>query len=315
MNISNSEKNCFNLLCIHNAFLMKTFVILFMLLALTFNWSYAHTGNDSNKGQGDQENEVNKVDSEGRKQGLWVYLGKDQPEKGYPENGKIAEGPFVDDRKNGHWIIYHLDGKTPKTEGTYENNRPNGSYIKYHPNGKIKEVGTYSKRFYIDSLKRYNELGVLVYESNYDSIGKESGTVKYFYDNGNLEFVYEAKDGNPHGKATRYWPNGDIKEELIFGSEGNVLETTGEIEPVSKIVEVKNPKAKSAKLPPKPNSQPNFKPNGYNKIFNKDKELWMEGDFKSGLLYDGRLYVYDEDGLLFKVEIYKEGRYHSDGQL
>jgi antitoxin component YwqK of YwqJK toxin-antitoxin module len=41
----------------------------------------------------------------------------------------------------------------------------------------------------------------------------------------------------------------------------------------------------------------------------------MEGDFKDGRLFDGRLYIYDEDGLLLKVEVYKDGKYHSDGQL
>jgi antitoxin component YwqK of YwqJK toxin-antitoxin module len=41
----------------------------------------------------------------------------------------------------------------------------------------------------------------------------------------------------------------------------------------------------------------------------------MEGNFKGGQLWDGRHYIYDEDGLLLKVEVYKNGVYHSDGQL
>jgi len=71
----------------------------------------------------------------------------------------------------------------------------------------------------------------------------------------------------------------------------------------------------SGKKPPKPKVEKGFKVNGYNKVINDDKEIWMEGEFKDGLLWDGKLYLYDEDGLLLKLEIYKEGVYISDGQL
>ena len=41
----------------------------------------------------------------------------------------------------------------------------------------------------------------------------------------------------------------------------------------------------------------------------------MDGEFKNGKLYNGKLYIYDENGLLEKIEIYKKGKYHSDAQL
>ena len=53
----------------------------------------------------------------------------------------------------------------------------------------------------------------------------------------------------------------------------------------------------------------------YNKVYNDDDELWLDGKFKSGKLWDGKLYKYDSDGILLKIEIWKEGKYHSDGQL
>lgn len=297
---------------------MKTLSFL-LIFFFSFSIDYAIAGNVciSSLIEIDHEQDepkTNQVDENGRKQGFWIYLGKDQPEKGYPDDGKIAEGPFLNDRRNGHWIMYYEDGLTPKTEGNFVNNRPNGSYMKYHPNGVIKEVGTYSKRSYIDSLKRFNEKGILIYEGKYDEYGKEFGTVKYFYDNGTPEFIYEAKNGVPQGKATRYWPNGDVKEELVFSEEGSLVSTSGEIEPVNPIVEEKVI-VKDAKLAPRPSGVSEFNSNGYNKLFNSNQELWMEGEFKDGLLFDGRLYIYDEHGLLLKIEVYKEGIYHSDGQL
>jgi antitoxin component YwqK of YwqJK toxin-antitoxin module len=58
-----------------------------------------------------------------------------------------------------------------------------------------------------------------------------------------------------------------------------------------------------------------FQPNGYNKVYNAQDEIWQDGDFKDGRLYNGKVYVYDRDGILLKVKVYKNGVYHSDGQL
>jgi hypothetical protein len=58
-----------------------------------------------------------------------------------------------------------------------------------------------------------------------------------------------------------------------------------------------------------------FITNGYNKVYNDNDEIWMEGEFKNGQLWDGKVYDYDADGILQKVRIFKTGRYHSDGQL
>lgn len=262
---------------------------------------------------GDQEGPKNQVDDSGRKQGQWVHLGKEQPDKGYPEDGKISEGTYKDDRRDGLWVLYYKDGITPRTEGEYKNNRPNGPFTQYHPNGAIKEKGTFEKQRYIENLERYNENGTKVYEASYNEAGKESGKVVYYHDNGKPEFIYEANNGVPAGKAVRYWPNGDVREEVTYGADGAVEKSSGEIAMVNP--EVKIDVAKGGKPAPKPKGVSGFKPNEYNKLFNDDKELWMEGNFKDGKLWDGRLYLYDSDGLLLKVEVYKNGVYHSDGQL
>lgn len=276
---------------------------------------YSFAGISVTPDEEQDEPKLNQTDEEGKKQGKWIFFGKDQPEKGYPMEGKISEGTYKDDRKDGRWIMYYKDGETPKTEGNFVNNRPNGPFIKYHPNGTIKEQGTFNKMRYVDTLKRFNEEGITVYESTYNEAGKESGEVTYYHDNGKPEFVYNANNGVPTGKATRYWPNGDIKEEITYGPDGTVQETTGEVERVNPPVKVEKPGGDEGKSGPKPTGVKDFEPNAYNKVYNDDKELWMEGDFKNGRLFDGRLYVYDEDGLLLKVEVYKNGKYHSDGQL
>jgi len=260
---------------------------------------------------------INKSDGNG-KQGKWIYYGKDRPDSGIPPEGKVEEGNYKDDRKEGVWIKYHNDGVTPKLKGQYENNRPRGSFTYYHPNGKVKTIGTYEKNQYQDSLKHFYENGQLEYAANFNAGGKEQGKVVYFYANGQKQFEYVSNNGTPTGKAVRYWPNGDVKEIIEYNADGSV-KTSQEKEMVNPAEIVKDPGGSTKKAPaigPAPNTAGiKWLPNGYNKVYNSDKEIWQDGIFKEGKLWDGKVYVYDRDGILLKVEVFKAGAYHSDGQL
>lgn len=266
--------------------------------------------------QNDNE-KINQKDRNGLKQGYWIYYGKDRPEAGIPPSGKIEEGPYEDDRKHGVWIKYHNDGVTPRIKGTYVNNRPQGYYQKMHPNGKIKEEGTFIRNSYRDSLKRYHENGVLEFSAEYNADGREQGTVKYYYPNGQLEFEYKAENGKPNGKATRYYENGDVKELIEYDAEGRVVSSIQK-DMVKPTVNVKDPGASKEKAPfvsrPKTKGA-KFIPNGYNKCYNENDEIWQDGEFRNGSLWDGKVYEYDSDGILLKVKVFKQGVYHSDGQL
>lgn len=289
----------------------KSKQLVLLICFLTFGiigWSY--------NGNNDQDG-INQKNEKG-KQGKWIYYGKDRPEAGIPAEGKVEEGKYVDDRKEGIWIKYHNDGVTPKLKGEYENNRPKGNYTKYHQNGKIKEIGNFEKNQYHDSLKRFHENGQLEYEADYNEGGKEQGKVKYYYPNGQLEFEYTSSNGTPTGKAVRYYENGDVKEIIEYAADGSVSKST-EKEMVNKPVTVTDPGA-SKDPAPAIGSSPKTKgvkwqPNGYNKVYNDDDEIWQDGVFKNGKLWDGKVYVYDRDGILLKVKVYKSGVYHSDGQL
>ncbi|MBI3239540.1 MAG: hypothetical protein HYZ43_11995 [Flavobacteriia bacterium] len=58
-----------------------------------------------------------------------------------------------------------------------------------------------------------------------------------------------------------------------------------------------------------------WNPDGNNVVYNNNDERWQCGTFKTGQLWDGKVYVYDQDGILLKVKIFKNGLYHSDGQI
>lgn len=263
------------------------------------------------------QDEINQKDKQGRKQGKWIYFGKDRPEAGYPFDGKIEEGTYLNDRKEGIWVKYFRDGITPKVKGLYKNNRPAGDYVKYSQNGTIIEIGTFTMGKYIDSLVRYNADGSISYKGFYNESGKEEGKIKYFYSNGQLQFEYTADDGTPVNKAVRYYENGDIKEVINYSNDGKVLNSEVH-EMVNPEVKTVNPSASKEKAPSigTPNTKGvKFLKNGYNKIYNDNQEIWQDGEFKDGRLWDGKVYIYDQDGILLKVKVFKEGIYHSDGQL
>ena len=289
----------------------KTFLNLIPLFILFFSLnSFAWLNN--------QDGKVNHRDETGKKQGKWVYLGKDRPTEGYPEEGKIEEGTYIDDRKEGTWVKYHADGVTPKLKGEYANNRPSGSYEKLNIKGIIIEKGVFSAGKYRDSLIRYHDNGEIAYQGFYNESGKEEGKIRHYFANGKVEFEYNSEDGKPRGKAIRYYENGDKKEVLNYNDQGQLVDKE-HFDMVSPIVKVTKPELGPKESAPSVNN-PNtkgirFLPNGYNKVYNANQEIWQDGEFKNGRLWDGKVYEYDRDGILLKVKVFKNGAYHSDGQL
>ncbi|HIP35958.1 MAG TPA: hypothetical protein EYG85_03795 [Crocinitomix sp.] len=260
--------------------------------------------------QGDGE--INKKDAQGRKQGYWIIFGKDKPEKGYPAEGKIEEGPYKDDRKHGQWTKYHKDGMTKKLIGEYVNGRPKGAFVKYYADGTTKEEGTFVNGKHKGSLKRYHDNGQVAQEKNFNDLGKEEGRQVIYYPNGQIQYEYTTKNGVKTGKAVRYTEDGQVKEETTYGPDGKIVEQKKyEVKEIKKVEEgsgVSGAEKGDTKGIP-------FEKNGYNKVYNSDDELWMDGKFKNGKLWDGKLYKYDSDGILLKIEVWKNGKYHSDGQL
>ncbi len=257
----------------------------------------------------------NQRDENGKKDGKWVIKGKDRPKSGYASDAIIEEGTYSHGRKTGVWIKYNKDGVTIKLKGTYVNNRPKGNYTRYFTNGKVKEKGSFGDNNYNGTLTRYHSNGNVAYQATFDESGKETGTVKHYYENGKLEAEYGLKNGKVEGIYTQYNEEGTVRFSYKF-SKGKVAET----------IKTNPPKKKETYTDPDTNEPPpvvsnpitkgvTFFSEGYNKVYNENDELWLDGNFKSGQLYDGKVYIYNEDGILKKIKIFKEGKFHSLGQL
>jgi len=285
--------------------------IIVMLFFLGVNISHADSQSFVYNGQ-----EVNKTDAADKKQGHWVYFGKHKNLPGYAPEDPVEEGDFVDNRKTGIWISYY-PGSKKKSEIEHKGGRPNGTFVKYYENGVVEEKGNWLGNRYVGSLERRYENGNLAQQKVFNESGKEDGPQKFFHENGKVEFEFNKKNGVEAGPAKRFYENGDLKEELNY-TDGQVTARTEKpmVNPPYKAT----PKAGDNKTPPAMTGTGNpgtgkVLKDGYNKTYNANQDLEMDGEFKDGKLWNGKWYKYDKNGLILKIEIYKNGKYVGDGVL
>jgi len=179
-----------------------------------------------------QNDTINKLDSLGRKQGLW---------KTYYDNGTI------------------------KWEITYKDDVANGYAKAYYESGCVREEGNWKEGKWVGTYKNYYlTCNHLYLEITYDSTG-ENGYVKYYEMNGKIGFEGKQSGWNQKtGKTT----DSKTKPEPTFGSPA--------------------------------------------KLYNSKKQLVMDGTFKNYKLIDGKEYVYDTNGKLIQIKVYKNGAYVDD---
>jgi antitoxin component YwqK of YwqJK toxin-antitoxin module len=261
----------------------------------------------------------NLKDKNGKRIGKWVFKGSDRPNSGVSKDGKVEEGYFVEGRKEGIWIKYHSDGKTVSLKGNYTNNRPEGDYKRFHKSGKMRESGSFSKDEYKGLLTRYYANGKMAYQGTYNNSGYENGTIKYFHENGNLALEYIVKNNELNGKVSRYYEDGSLKESFTISADGKIQNTQTferKEKPKTADKDVKTPKTIYPPAVKNPITKGlRFNPNGYNTIYNENEDIWMDGEFKNGQLWDGRVRDYDKNGIVQKIRVFKNGIYHSDGSF
>ncbi|MEZ4922081.1 MAG: hypothetical protein R2780_02810 [Crocinitomicaceae bacterium] len=274
---------------------------------------------------------LNYTDPEGKKQGYWIVYGKDKPDKDYCDSCKIEEGAYLDDRRNGIWIRYYDHPNIIRLKGEFRNGRPYGDFERFDKEGNL--IPKIDKTIDNSPIRIVNECGKLNYRFNFNQNGQQDGWQYYFFESCNcpdtsiniVEFAINKSNGISVDTAYRYFNNGCLKEMIIF-NEGAIKERhefsrNCDLDSTNLYLKCMGHEIFNSG-PGGPNGSAGFikagkkfDPYGYNKVYNREDELWLDGNFRDSLLWDGKLYKYDEDGILLKIEIWKNGRYHSDGQL
>lgn len=287
---------------------MKVYAHITFILILSFSLS-AFSTPGSNKAIGGERQ--NYTDSAGKRQGYWRITGALSIEEGYKKSTIVEEGEYIDNKRHGLWKKYYPTGSI-QSEITYELNKPKGYYATYYPNGEMEETGFWNENKNVGSFQRFHKNGQLSQEFYFTKGGKRNGVQNYYYENGKLKMSVEVENGVAHGMMTTYHPDGSKKLEQRI--------TNGQVEKESvKIYEPKGDYSVQNTIPELPaeetkpvRDKPNldtFKENGFNTLYNRNIQVSQVGEFKDGKLWNGKWYRYDINGLLKKVEVYKNGRF------
>jgi antitoxin component YwqK of YwqJK toxin-antitoxin module len=301
----------------HNAMKKIYFLFIFLVSQIIHSKSQSYElGGISGK------DTINKSDALGKKQGKWVIKGKHKPGSCFSEEQKAEEGKYNDNKKIGKWLEYYCNGNL-KNQLTFQNGRPDGYAIMYHENGKISEEGNWKNNRWTGPYKLYYENGQPQHEFNFNASGKREGPVKYYYEDGQIAIEGTFVNGKEAGVIKEFHPNGDLKAEKTFNDGAVDVASIKEYEPkkpIIKVVEkIEGPKAIV-------NADENVNGggsknrgalvlNGQNTTYNKNKQITKDGFFKDNRLMDGKQYIYDANGILQRITVYKNGNYVGDAPV
>ena len=187
---------CLLILTVRSAFgQVKDSVPLIIADSLKTVYIYADTGKA-----------LNRVDAQGRKQGLW--------EKRYP-NGKLRyRGRFLNDNPKGvfkyYWdndsiqniTVYSEDGKVARTK-------------MFQENGGLLSIGKFVDRKRDSVWVYYNPFFKLSGKEQY-KVGKKDGKFITFYQNGNALEIKNWRNGLENGTWQQFFEDGQLKLEGTY---------------------------------------------------------------------------------------------------
>jgi antitoxin component YwqK of YwqJK toxin-antitoxin module len=288
-----------------------------ILLVFSFVLCYSSFAQSYELLEGDT---INKKDINNKRQGRWIVKANPTKNPGYTAASILEEGVYEDSRKEGLWKTYFPNGKL-KSEITYERSRPKGAYTLYYDNGNIEEKGIWERTKNTGDFKRYHENGKVSQEFTFTESGKRSGEQKYYYENGQLRLVGTWQEGQETGEMREYYENGDLMSIKNFNegildkdSYQSYAPKTPQKDPLEKQMDEGKEMKVTATKDEKPN-QGGFDGNGYKKLYNRNRQIAKDGEFKNYRLMDGKQYKYDDNGLLIQIMIFKNGKYIGDGVI
>lgn len=265
-----------------------------------------------------QEVGKNEIDASGKRQGYWIITGIMQKDRSYANEAKVEEGNYKDSQKTGAWKAYYPTGKN-KNEFTYVNNRPNGHAVLYNENGTKAEEGNWVGTRWVGDYHLYYEDGTERQAFNYNQVGQRDGKQIYKNPNNTLACEVTVKAGKEEGWKKEYDANGVLIKETYYN--GGVIDNSKTIEhPVAAVIQKapedpsldkeKPPVAGGGEKPP----SGEFTGEGPFTLY-RNGQITQKGTFHMKRLVDGESRIYDNNGLLIQIKLYRAGQYVGDGPI
>jgi antitoxin component YwqK of YwqJK toxin-antitoxin module len=282
----------------------KLFAFLFFLSPLTFFC----------QSSGMSDTAANFVEVCWKRTGYWIITGKMVKNANYPLDAKVEEGNYDNGNKIGIWKAYFPNGIL-KSEINYKNNRACGQAILYFENGKISEEGNWNYSRWNDSYKMYYDNGQLCQSFFYSKSGLRQGMQYYYYSNGQLAITINCVNGKESGVKKEYDETGFLfRETTYYDGVIDVSKTKNYVRPEQVKEQVKPPRIDPPPPPQSPPPYPHFE-DGNVKLYNANHQLAYEGLFHKKVFITGKQYIYNENGILIQIKVYKDGKYVGDAPI
>lgn len=260
---------------------------------------------------------LNQKDEVNLKQGSWIITGQMRKDTSFAASAIIEQGKYKDGRKIGVWMRYYPNGNI-QSKIFYVNGRPKGMYELYYDNGQVEEQGDWDRNKNVGQFKRFYENGEMMQHFQFSDNGKRNGEQLYFYSNGEVEVEVNVVDGKEDGTLKRYYSNGELKSEMNVNMGIADSNSYFEYKPKKEVEEIEDvPKVKK-KVANIEKAKPNIgtvNPEGYNKLYTRSLLLKWDGYYHHGKPWNGKKYIYDQNGMLVRIEIYKNGLYIGNGVI
>lgn len=258
---------------------------------------------------------INYIDENNLKQGFWKIFGRMKRLPGYEPDQVIEQGNYKNSRKMGLWTKFFPSGKT-KSEIEYVNSRPNGAYKTYYENGQVEEEGNWKNNRNTSEFKRYYENGQVAQEFAFNNSGKRDGKQVYYYENGQV-MIEADMDGGKEKFVKEYYEDGSVKAEKAY-VDGKLDVANTKVYESKTPVKEKKPEGVVEIVKVSKDEYVNsgdFKGDGKYKMYNADRQISKDGFFKKYRLMDGKQFIYNGNGILTQIKLFKDGRYIGDAPL
>lgn len=145
----------------------------------------------------------------------------------YPNGKKMAEGRYVDEKKDSVWTFYgELDGAMASKE-TYRQGRLNGESRIYYPEGTPSELFVYRDGVKDGKWEQYYPDGKLKLKGSYKT-GDKAGPFQTWYASGTPMMSGQYRDGHQDGTWTFFDDKGKISRKETYREGWKVaVDSTG----------------------------------------------------------------------------------------
>lgn len=150
---------------------------------------------------------MNRVDEQGKKQGLW--------EKRYPDGNLRYRGHFMDDKPTGIFKNYYDESDSLEVIRAFSDSGQVCYAHFFYSTGALWAEGKYVNEKRDSIWKFYDDVQRLVLKSQYVN-GKKEGKSVIFYPDGNTLEVKTWVNDSEQGPFQQYFDEGGLKEEGTY---------------------------------------------------------------------------------------------------